>query len=123
MALRVITGTADVRLVAVAETARFIEQSARLMTEAEIAGLKMALAIDPEAGVLIPGTGGMRKLRWGLAGRGKRGGARVIYYFADRDMPLYLMGAYAKNERADLTMWEKREFAAAVAAILAARRR
>lgn len=108
---------------AVAETARFIEQSARLMTEAEIAGLKMALAIDPEAGVLIPGTGGMRKLRWGLAVRGKRGGARIIYYFADRDLPLYLMGAYAKNERADLTMREKREFAAAVAAILAARRR
>lgn len=123
MALRVITGTADVRLVAVAETASFVEQSARLMTEAEIAGLKMALAIDPEAGVLIPGTGGMRKLRWGLAGRGKRGGARIIYYFADRDLPLYLMGAYAKNERADLTMREKREFAAAVAAILAARRR
>jgi hypothetical protein len=45
----------------------------------------------------------VRKIRWGLEGRGKRGGARVIYFFHDMEMPLLLLKAYAKNDRADLT--------------------
>ena len=63
----------------------------------------ITLAYHPAAGDLIPGTGGVRKLRWGLESRGKRGGARVVYFYHDADMPLFVLTAYAKNERADLS--------------------
>jgi len=59
---------------------------------------------------VIPGAGGVRKLRWGMEGRGKRGGARVIYYFADRSVPVFLLKAYSKSVRADITAAERREF-------------
>lgn len=65
--------------------------------------LVLYLAQNPEAGDLIPGTGGVRKLRWGLEGRGKRGGARVIYYYHNIRIPLFLITAYAKNVQADLS--------------------
>jgi hypothetical protein len=62
---------------------------------------------NPEAGDLIPETGGVRKLRWGLAGRGKRGGARVIYYYHGERLPLFLLTAYAKNEKANFSKLER----------------
>ena len=74
----------------------------KLMDDAERARLVNYLAYNPTAGEVIPGTGGVRKIRWKLEGRGKRGGARVIYFYHDMEMPLYLMTAYAKNEREDL---------------------
>jgi len=58
----------------------------------------------------VRGTGGLRKLRWGLEGRGKRGGARVIYFFHDTRMPLFALTAYAKNDRADLTQQDRNDF-------------
>lgn len=61
------------------------------------------LSYYPTAGVVIPGAGGVGKLRWGLEGRGKRGGARVIYFYHDRDMPLFLLEAHAKNEQDNLS--------------------
>jgi hypothetical protein len=76
------------------------------MDDAERTELVDYLAYHPTAGAVIPGTGGVRKLRWGLEGRGKRGGARVIYYYHDMEMPLYLMTAYAKNERENLSQSE-----------------
>jgi hypothetical protein len=68
------------------------------------------LAGNPLAGELIAGTGGVRKLRWALAGRGKRGGARVIYFFHSPTMPLFLLTAFAKNERSDLSQSERNSF-------------
>ena len=65
------------------------------------------VAHHPEAGALIPGTGGVRKLRWGRPGMGKRGGVRVVYYYHDRTFPLFLLTVYAKSERADLTGSER----------------
>ena len=65
------------------------------------------VAHHPEAGALIPGTGGVRKLRWGRPGMGKRGGVRVVYYYHDRTLPLFLLTVYAKSERADLTPRER----------------
>ena len=59
---------------------------------------------------LIPGTGGVRKLRWGLEGRGKRGGARVIYFYHDAGLPLFALTAFAKNERADLSQQDRNDF-------------
>jgi len=76
------------------------------MDDAERAELVGYLAYNPTAGDVIPGTGGVRKLRWALEGRGKRGGARVVYFYHDMQMPLYLLTAYAKNERENVSQAE-----------------
>jgi hypothetical protein len=73
------------------------------MSEEDRQALIDHLARYPIAGDVVPGTGGVRKLRWGLQGRGKRGGARVIYFFHDAEMPLFALTAFAKGERADLS--------------------
>lgn len=70
------------------------------------------MAENPLAGDEIPGTGGVRKVRFAASGRGKRGGARVIYYYLDDTMPLYALLAYAKNAKNDMTPDEKRAAAA-----------
>ena len=67
-------------------------------------------AYNPTSGDLIPGTGGVRKLRWGLEGRGKRGGARVVYFYHDAGMPNFALTAYAKSERADLSQQDRNDF-------------
>ena len=66
------------------------------------------IARNPEAGDVIPATGGVRKLRWRKAGSGKRGGVRVVYFYYDPNSPLYLLMVYAKAEREDMTVDEKR---------------
>jgi hypothetical protein len=65
--------------------------------------LQLALALRPEQGALIPGSRGLRKLRWGAEGRGKRGGLRVIYHWDAKDELAYMLFVYAKNEQGDLT--------------------
>jgi len=85
------------------ETHEFLSATKKLMDDAERAELVLYLAYNPTAGDVIPGSGGVRKVRWGLEGRGKRGGARVIYFFHDMEMPLLLLKAYAKNEQEDLS--------------------
>jgi hypothetical protein len=74
----------------------FIKQAAALWSAAELDDLKDYLARNPLAGDEMPGTGGLRKLRSSRAGMGKRGGARVIYYYYNETAPLYLFMAYAK---------------------------
>ena len=59
----------------------------------------------------MEGTGGVRKLRWGRGGQGKSGGVRVIYYFHDENMPLYLLTLFAKGDKANLTKAERNELA------------
>lgn len=56
----------------------------------------------PEAGAIVPGSGGVRKLRWGLAGRGKRGGLRVIYYLRRKQGQIWMLTLYGKNARANI---------------------
>jgi hypothetical protein len=72
------------------------------------------LAEHPKAGDLMRGTGGIRKLRWGKGGRGKSGGVRIIYYFHDERIPLYLLTLFAKNEQANLTADERNTLASLV---------
>jgi hypothetical protein len=67
------------------------------------------IARNPEAGDVIPATGGVRKLRWCRQGTGKRGGTRVIYFYHDAQMPLFLLLLYAKAQRADMTPDEKKQ--------------
>jgi hypothetical protein len=74
--------------------------------EAERDAINLAIAADPLTGDLIRGSGGVRKLRFGLDGRGKRGGVRVIYYFRDDHLPAFLLTLFAKNERSDLSQGE-----------------
>lgn len=80
------------------------------------------LALHPEAGDEIPGTGGVRKLRFAAKGHGKSGGVRVIYYYFDEKSPLYALLLYGKNEQANLTAEQKREVAALASAIKSAAR-
>ncbi len=106
----------------VAETPIFTRQTEKLFSEDEKRELIDFLAENPLAGDEIPGTGGVRKLRFAASGRGKRGGARVIYYFLDETMPLYALLAYAKNAQDDMTPDEKRVVAALVVALKATRK-
>jgi hypothetical protein len=66
------------------------------------------IAGNPEAGDVIPDTDGVRKVRWGRAGIGKRGGTRVIYFYHDADRPLYLLMVYAKGRQENLSPEEER---------------
>ena len=97
-------------LVTVVETPEFIRRAEKLMTEGEREELISYLAANPTAGDLIPGTGGVRKVRWGLEGRGKRGGARIIHFFHNANLPLFILTAFAKNERADLSQEDRNSF-------------
>ncbi|CAO4182952.1 type II toxin-antitoxin system RelE/ParE family toxin [Methylorubrum extorquens] len=86
----------------VIETEIYLRSAERLMTEAERTAVVDILAADPFAGDVIPGTGGLRKVRVPLTGRGKRGGARVITCFVSA-RGVYLLLAYAKNDQANPT--------------------
>lgn len=96
--------------VSVVETPEFLAATRRLMDDEARAALVDHLAWHPTGGDLVPGTGAIRKLRWALAGRGKRGGARVIYFFHSPDMPLFALTAFAKNVRADLSQADRNAF-------------
>jgi hypothetical protein len=106
----------------VAETPIFTRQTEKLFSEDEKQRLINFLAENPLAGDEIPGTGGVRKLRFAAPGRGKRGGARIVYYYLDASLPLYALLAYAKNDQGDLTPDERRSVAGIAAAIKAARK-
>jgi mRNA-degrading endonuclease RelE of RelBE toxin-antitoxin system len=90
-------------MIAVVETEEFLADVKGVLSEDEHDDLILFVALHPEAGDVIPGTGGLRKLRWVAKGRGKRGGSRVIYYFYDIHVPLFLMAIFAKNVQADLS--------------------
>lgn len=95
-------------MITVAETESFQRKVGRLLSEDEKTELIAYLSENPNAGVLIQGTGGIRKLRWARSGRGKSGGVRVIYYFHNEDLPLYLLTLFGKNEKANISMEEKK---------------
>lgn len=92
--------------------ATFARSTATLLTEQEVFELELALLLAPEAGALIPGGRGLRKLRRPLPGRGKRGGVRVIYYHAAAASRIYLVFTYAKNSQENLTPAQLRQLAA-----------
>lgn len=91
----------------VIETERFLKDMNSLISDSERVRLVAFVGANPEAGEIIPETGGIRKIRWALSSRGKRGGARVIYYYHGERLPLFLLAAYAKNEKANLSKAER----------------
>jgi hypothetical protein len=99
---------------------RFVETpvfTARLrahLDDERYRALQLALALRPEQGALIPGTHGLRKLRWAAEGRGKRGGLRLIYFWPPTSDVVYMLYLYAKNEQGDLTPAQTRQLAALV---------
>ena len=92
------------------ETPVFTRQITSLLEDREYAALQGALVVDPQVGDLIPGSGGLRKIRWNEArrGKGKRGGERVIYYWYGAGEVIYMLLAYSKGERDDLSASQKR---------------
>ena len=95
----------------------FEKSAAGLLSEADIFELEMQLVVRPDAGDLIPGGRGLRKLRRPAKGRGKRGGARVIYYHVVSQHLILLIVAYAKNEQEDLDADKRRALRELVAAM------
>ncbi len=85
------------------ETPTFTRQITGLLTDDEYAEFQSQLVADPKAGDVIPGSGGLRKIRWSRTGHGKRGGIRVIYFAAIEER-IYLLAAYAKSVRGELTI-------------------
>jgi len=85
------------------ETPVFTRDVVALLSDDEYRSLQLALAFRPEAGALIRGSGGLRKIRWAVSGRGKRGGVRVIYYWATAEDQIFMLLIYRKNQQEDLT--------------------
>jgi hypothetical protein len=105
----------------VAMTAGFLSQAkAEGMAEVELDALVQLLAANPEAGDLITGSGGCRKVRLAGRGKGKSGGYRVVTFFARRSMPVYVLAALSKGSRENFTDEEVAAMAKAAKRILAA---
>ena len=98
-------------LVTVVETRAFSSAAKDRMRPEEIDALIGLLAASPEAGDIIQGTGGIRKVRFALQGRGKSKGVRVVYYFHNDTMPVFLLTVFAKNEKDNLSMAERNALA------------
>lgn len=84
-------------MISFVETKLFTRLVREYLTDDEYAKLQQALLANPEIGAVIPGSGGVRKLRWGVAGRGKRGGIRIIYFLRTRQGEIWMLSLYAKN--------------------------
>lgn len=93
--------------ITVAELPEFSRRSAKLLSEAERQDIICFLAHAPKSGVLIEGCGGIRKLRWRRGNKGKSGGFRIVYYFYNDHIPLYLITLFVKGDRANLTQAER----------------
>jgi hypothetical protein len=89
------------------ETPAFTADVKTLLPDNSYAGLQRELIARPTAGDLIPGTGGLRKIRWKLPGQGKRGGARVIYYWRASESQIWLLAIYGKGSKSDLSAADK----------------
>lgn len=87
----------------VVETRIFTSLISQLMEDEQYRELQLALVENPKLGDLIPGSGGLRKIRWKLKRQGKRGGVRVIYYWAVSADQIRMLYVYAKNRQVDLT--------------------
>lgn len=96
------------------ETPIFTRAITELMDDDAYQALQVALLLRPGLGARIPRSGGLRKVRWPLPGRGKRGGVRVIYFWDEPSETFYLLYAYPKSTRDDLTAGQLRALARSV---------
>jgi hypothetical protein len=84
-------------MISFVETKLFTRLVQEYLSDDEYSELQRALIANPETGAVVPGSGGIRKLRWGVAGRGKRGGIRVIYFLRTRQGQIWMLTLYPKN--------------------------
>jgi hypothetical protein len=105
-------------LTTITELPEYIKRAEALLSELERKSVINYLAEHPRAGDLMEGTGGIRKLRWGRGSRGKSGGVRVIYYYHDERIPLYLLTLFGKNEQANLSKSDRNLLAQLVDALV-----
>jgi hypothetical protein len=98
----------------VVETPSYLADAERLFSPDERKAIVDRLAAQPTCGVVIPGSGGIRKVRFGFGARGKSGGARIIYLFSGESLPVFVLAVFAKNEKADLSPAERKALARVV---------
>ena len=94
-------------IMTIVENPSFLRDAKGVMDDATRSDLVNYLAENPTADDIIPGTCGVRKLRWAREHSGKRGGFRVIYYFYNESIPLFILAVYPKNVRIDISQAEK----------------
>jgi len=107
----------------VVETPSYLADAERLFSSQEREAIVDRLATDPTCGVVIPGSGGIRKVRFGFGARGKSGGARIIYLFSGESLPVFVLAVFAKNEKANLSAAERNALGKAVADMIESYRR
>ncbi|WP_044434965.1 type II toxin-antitoxin system RelE/ParE family toxin [Skermanella aerolata] len=109
--------------ITVVETSVFTRRADKILGEEGRKAVIDFLANNPLAGDEIPETGGVRKVRISARGKGKSGGARVIYYYLDDDMPLFALLIYGKDEQDDMTAEQKKIVSKLAASIKGSHRR
>lgn len=98
-------------MMTVAETASWEAATSGRLSEDEITDVISLIASDPKVGVLLEGTGGIRKVRIKAKGKGKSGGARVVYYFHNETFPVFLLTMFTKGQKANLTQRQRNALA------------
>jgi len=98
-------------LITIVELPEYIKKADKVLTADERSKLLYYLSENPEAGILLKETGGIRKLRWSSKGKGKSGGSRVIYFYYNTTLPLFLLTIFSKNEKINLSKAERNELA------------
>ena len=102
----------------IVELPEFQKKSDKVISNAERHSIINYLAAHPAAGDIMQGTGGIRKLRWAAKGKGKSGGVRIIYYFHNELIPLFLLTLFGKGEKSNLSKSERNELAKLVSLIV-----
>lgn len=97
--------------VTVCETSSYLGDAVSIFKDSERSAIVDYLSWFPKSGDVMVGTGGVRKLRWAIEGKGKSGGARIVYYFHSERLPVYILAVFGKNEKSNLSQIERNELA------------
>jgi hypothetical protein len=103
-------------MITIVELPAYLARVRKILTAAEQEAVKVMIASDPTCGVVMRGTGGIRKVRFAPTGRGKSGGTRVVYYYHSNVLPAFLLTIFAKGQKDNLTTAERNELAKIVQA-------